>query len=141
MSDTDSQSVDPFDPATLRLPEDYLGGNGENQLKTTKVRRYGNRPRYRKCVLPLTLLDAMIEHRANWVVLAVVMALHELWFTHPNHNNPVRFTTYNLRRFGLSRQQKWRGLSFLEKIGQVSIKRMGRGKNPRVTLNWEPLAK
>jgi hypothetical protein len=83
----------------------------------------------------------MIEHRANWIVLAVVMALHELWFTHPNHNNPVRFTTYNLRRFGLSRQQKWCGLSFLEKTGQVSIQRMGPGKNPFVTLNWEPLAK
>ena len=143
MSNTDpqSKSVDPFAPANLRLPEDCLAGNGDKQPKTTKVRRYGNRPRYQKCVLPLTLLDAMVEHRANWIALALVMALHELWFTHPKHNNPVHFTTYNLRRFGLSRQQKWRGLSFLENIGQVSIERMGPGKNPMVTLNWEPIAK
>ena len=141
MSNPETQSLDLFNPVNLRLPEAYRVGNGEIQTRTTKVRRYGNRPRYRKCVLPITLLDAMIEHRANWIVLAVVMALHELWFTHPNHNNPVHFTTYNLRRFGLSRQQKWRGLSFLEKIGQVSIQRMGPGKNPLVTLNWEPVAK
>jgi hypothetical protein len=55
--------------------------------------------------------------------------------------NPVHFTTYNLRRFGLSRDQKWRALRFLEKIGQISITRMGAGKNPMVTLNWVPLAK
>ena len=73
------------------------------------------------------------------IVLATVLALHELWFTQPNHNNPVRFTTYNLRRFGLSRDQKWRALRFLEKIGQISIERMGTGKNPIVTLNSEPV--
>jgi hypothetical protein len=130
------KSEDQFDPANLRLPDDFLAGKGN-----PKVRRYANRPRYTRCVLPLTLLDAMIDHRANWIAFAVVVALHELWFTHPNHNNPVHFTTYNLRRFGLSRQQKWRALVFLERIGQVSIKRIGRGKNPMVTLNWEPLAK
>jgi hypothetical protein len=135
-------SIDPFDPANFRLPEEYLArSNGDGKSKLTKVRRYGNRPRYQKCVLPLTLLDAMVEHRAHWTVLAAVLALHELWFTHPNHNNPVPFTTCNLRRFGLSRDQKWRALRFLEKIGQVSIKRMGSGKNPFVTLNWEEVRK
>jgi hypothetical protein len=132
------KSADPFDPTNLRIPGELLVGNGAP--KSAKVRRYGNRPKYQRCVLPLTLLDAMIEYRANWIVLAVVVALHELWFTHPNHKNPVHFTTYNLRRFGLARYQKWRGLLFLEKIGQISIQRMGPGKNPMVTLNWEPLA-
>ena len=135
-----NKSSDPFDPANLPFPKDLLAASGEKQPKT-KVHRYGNRPRYDRCVLPLKLLDAMIEHHANWTVLAMVVALHELWFTHPHHNNPVHFTTYNLRRFGLSRDQKWRALCFLEKIGQISITRMGAGKNPMVTLNWEPLAK
>jgi hypothetical protein len=30
---------------------------------------------------------------------------------------------------------------FAGKDRQVSIKRMGAGKNPLVTLNWEPVAK
>jgi hypothetical protein len=138
-----NKSDDPFDPANLRLPEDFLAGrpNGNKQSKRTEVRRYGKRPRYDCCVLPLKLLHAMIEHHANWTVLATVVALHELWFTHPNHNNPVHFTTYNLRRFGLSRYQKYRALDFLEKIGQVSVKQMGSGKNPMVTLNWEAVRK
>jgi hypothetical protein len=130
------KSGDQFDPANLRLPEDFLAENGKR-----KVRRYHNRSRYDRCVLPLTLLDAMVDHHAHWTVLAAVVALHELWFTNPNHNNPVRFTTYNLRRFGLSRHQKWRALWFLEKIGQVSVKRMGTGKNPMVTLKWEAVRK
>ena len=133
---SEPKSEDQFDAANLRLPEDFLAGNGKR-----KVRRYHNRPRYDRCVLPLTLLDAMVDHRANWTVLAVVVALHELWFTNPNHNNPVRFTTYNLRRFGLSRYQKYRALDFLEKIGQVSVKQMGSGKNPMVTLKWEAVRK
>jgi len=70
----------------------------------------------------------------------VVVALHELWFTHPNHNNPVHFTTYNLRRFGLSRHQKYRALDFLETIGQVAVERRS-GKNPMVTLQWEAVRK
>jgi len=135
------KSEDAFDPANLRLPEDFLAGNGKKKSKQTKVHRYHNRPRYNRCVLPLTLLDAMVDHRAHWTVLAVVLALHELWFTSPNHNNPVHFTTYNLRRFGLSRHQKWRALWFLENVGQVSVKRMGTGKNPLVTLNWEEVRK
>jgi hypothetical protein len=133
-----NKSLDPFDPANLPFPKDFLAGSGEKQAKT-KVHRYGNRPRYDRCVLPLKLLDAMIEHHANWTALAAVGALHELWFTHPHHNNPVHFTTYNLRRFGLSRDQKWRALSLLEKIGQISITRMGAGKCGSVALNYEEL--
>jgi hypothetical protein len=140
---TRGHSTDPFDPANFVFAKEYFetgraAGNGNT---TARVRQHGSRPKYQKCVFPLTLLDALIEHRANWTVLATVVALHELWFTHPNHNNPVHFTTYNLRRFGLSRQQKWRALRFLESIGQISIQRMGPGKNPMVTLNWERVAK
>jgi hypothetical protein len=137
---SEPKSADPFDPANLRLPEDFLAGDENKKSKRTKVRRYHNRPRYNCCVFPLTLLDAMIEHRARWTVLAVVVALHELWFTHPNHNNPVHFTTYNLRRFGLSRHQKYRALDFLETIGQVAVERRS-GKNPMVTLQWEAVRK
>jgi hypothetical protein len=137
-----NDSADQFDPANFRLPEDYVPGclNVEEQSRQAGVRRYGKRPRFQFCQFPVSVLDALIEHRANWTVLAVLTALHELWFTHPNHHNPVELTSYNLRRFGLSRWQKWDALRVLEKAGQITIERKDR-KNPQVTLNWLPLVK
>ena len=138
-----NKSADPFDPANLRLPEAFLAGrrNGDKPFKRTEVRRYGKRPGFKFCQFPVSVLDAIIEQRGNWSVLAVLVALHELWFTHPNHHNPVEFTSYTLRRFGISRQQKWKALWVLEKSGQITVVRRGSGKNPHVALNWLPFAK
>ena len=137
-----TEAFDPFDPDNLRLPEEMRRqAQSADQRKTTGVSRYGKRPRFKFCQFPVAVLDALIGQRANWTAWAVLVALHELWFTHPNHHNPVHFTSYNLRRFGISRWQKWRALTVLEKSVQITVERMGEGKNPLVTLNWLPLAK
>jgi hypothetical protein len=138
-------NTDPFDPANLTLPEDFFDARqsgdriGDREAKATEVRRYGKRPGFQFCQFPVSVLDALIAQRANWTAFAVLAALYELWFTNPNHHNPVELTSYNLRRFGLSRQQKWRALWVLEKSKQITVERMGNGKNPLVTLNWLPL--
>jgi hypothetical protein len=66
------------------------------------------------------------------------MVLYEEWFAHPNHYNPVTLTSYALRRFNISRHQKSRALSVLEKSDVIYVYREKR-KNPLVTLTWLPL--
>jgi hypothetical protein len=142
MSETDAKSefTHPFDPARFRLSEEYLVSHfdGEKKSEAAEARRHSNRPGFKFCQFPVLVLNALITQKANWTAFAVLMALYELWFTHPNHYNPVELTSRKLRRFGLSKGQKYRGLKSLEKSGQISVERRAR-KNPLVTLNWLPL--
>jgi hypothetical protein len=136
-TDTKSESTHPFDPTRFRLPEDYLASRFDGEKKS-EVRRHGNRPGFKFCQFPVSVLNALIMQKANWTAFAVLVTLHELWFTHPNHYNPVELTSRKLCRFGLSKGQKYRGLKSLEKSGQISVERRAR-RNPLVTLNWLPL--
>src|SRR5262249_7099498 len=103
--------------------------------EAAEVRRHCSRPGFKFCQFPVSVLNALITQRANWTAFAVLVALHELWFTHPNHYNPVELASRKLLRLGLSKGQKYRGLKSLEKSGQISVERRAR-KNPLVTLNW-----
>jgi len=142
MSETEAKSefTHPFDPTRFRLPEDYLASRFDREKKSesAEVRRHGNRPGFKFCQFPVSVLNALIMQKVNWTAFAVLVALYELWFTHPNHYNPVELTSRKLRQFGLSKGQKYRGLKSLVKSGQISVERRTR-KNPLVTLNWLPL--
>jgi hypothetical protein len=83
------------------------------------------------------ILEATLTNRMT--VLAVLATLYELWFTRFNQN-PVRLTSYSLRKYGISRHQKIRVLKLLERSGQIAVER-SRGENPLVTLKWLPLQK
>jgi hypothetical protein len=139
---TQNDAFDPFDPINWRMSDEQLRDwqnnrwNGKAISSPGKVERYGKHPKFTFYQLPVAVLDALIEQHAGWRELAVLCALYEIWFVHPNHHNPVQLSSYTLRRFGISRWQKWKALQVLEKTKQIRVERMGKGKNPKVTLNW-----
>jgi hypothetical protein len=124
------------------MPSDFWTGRDGDKQQT--VRRYKKQAwvKWYKC--EATVLDrafATTKARRNaWSVVAVLMALYELWFTDLDKRNPVTLTSYNLQRFGLWRKQKYRALQILEQAGLISVERIPR-KNPLVTMNWLPLRK
>jgi hypothetical protein len=136
------ENPDPFDPANLQMPADFCTGRDGD--KNQAVRRYKKQVwvKWYKC--EATVLDrafATTRARRNaWSLVAVLMALYELWFTDLDKRNPVKLTSYNLQRFGLSRNQKHRALQILEKAGLISVDRKPR-KNPLVTMTWLPVRK
>jgi hypothetical protein len=136
------QTGDPLDLAKLTMPADFWTGHSPDKPQT--VRRYKKQAwvKWYKC--EATVLDRAFAttgaRRNAWSVVAVLMALYELWFTDPDKRNPVSLTSYNLQRFALSREQKYRALQILEGAQLISVNRT-KGKNPRVTLTWLPLRK
>jgi hypothetical protein len=136
------ESNDPFDPANLQMSADFRAGrNGD---KSQPVRRYKKQNWVKWYRLDATVLDRAFSttgaRRNAWCILAVLMALYELWFTDFDHRNPVALTSYNLRRFGLRRKQKYRALQILEEAKLISVDQTN-GKNPVVTMTWLPLRK
>jgi hypothetical protein len=89
--------------------------------------------------VPNVVWEALFNGNASSSAWKLVLALQELWFRHPNHYNPVRFTTTHAQSFGFSRFQKYRALSELERLGQITVHSAGNGKNPWVTLRWQDL--
>jgi hypothetical protein len=71
--------------------------------------------------------------------LLVLLALYKAWFA-SFQTNPVKLTTYSLRTFGVTRDQKRRALQLLETTGHITVFREAR-KNPQVALNWLPRSK
>ena len=143
-----SNSLDPHD--FVLSPEELAGDNQESAQTREKTRGKPDEPHerikwYRFPPWVLNNVLAAGDSPNNYhAVLAVLMALFELWYTgghrgNPNPN-PVKLTSaYVKRRFGLSRWQKRQALVLLEKAGVVIVEYQGRGQNPWVTLKWELL--
>jgi hypothetical protein len=140
------ESLDPFDPANLRVPDSLLPQPKKSRQSDDNGERCGIR-RHPKAIdfqfyqFPVPVLDEILEATLTnrMTVLAVLATLYELWFTRFNQN-PVRLTSYSLRKYGISRHQKIRVLKLLERSGQIAVER-SRGENPLVTLKWLPLQK
>lgn len=143
---------DPTDLSDLQISDEnlkrYLTGNTtlsetqvstENGNKVSPVRRYKKQGKVKWYRLEASVLDqafATADARRNaWSILAILMALFELWYTDSNHRNPVALTSYNLQRFGLTRWQKYRALQILEGAKVIIVDRTA-GKNPLITLTW-----
>jgi hypothetical protein len=86
---------------------------------------------------PVTLFEALIEQKAGWAVWTVAGILLEKHFKDINHSNPVRLTSADLQRFGISRYHKYQSLIILAKTNLFRIERCEK-KNPSVLLCWEP---
>jgi hypothetical protein len=129
--------------AEFRLPEDFLKARLPNgPRKETKDFEWIKN--YRFPPSALNAIYAVSDNRTRLrPVLAVLMALFELWYTSGRwdrrYRNPVKLTSAYLKRFGVSRGQKLRALKLFEKAGIISVQYRGRGQNPWVTLKWEPL--
>jgi hypothetical protein len=87
---------------------------------------------------PAVVLEKIIltTHNAE---LAVLAQLYETWFINFK-KNPIKLTSTSLKRYGISKDQKWRALQSLEKSGQITVERRTK-KNPLITLNWQALKK
>jgi hypothetical protein len=123
---------DTFNLENYKLSED-------NTSAPTAVRRYKRQERVRFYQFSTEVMDKLFT-ATRCPALAVLLALEDLWFTDFDHRNPIKLTSYNLQRFGLSRGQKYRALKALETAKLISVDRIN-GKNPVVMLLWRPPAK
>jgi hypothetical protein len=78
----------------------------------------------------------LCEQHNNYAPLRILSVLHKLWFEDFGRN-PVRLTSYKLRKLGISRWRKYRALKLLEEGGYIFVERVN-GDNPFVTLKWFP---
>jgi hypothetical protein len=130
---------EPYDPLALenqRLSPEEVAVFQQNAVRP--VSRYGKQPKIQFMKIPIPLSESLEQLKADWTVYAIFRILYMEWYSDPNHYNPVPLTSCALRRVGISRWQKYRALSILEKTGLISVFRE-KSKNPQVLLNWLPL--
>jgi hypothetical protein len=137
----------PEDLSELQMPIEWMArpnGSRNGKKPATAVRRYKKHGRIRYYALDANVFDrafATPEAKHNaWCVLAILVALYELWYLDIARRNPVKLTSENLRRFGLTRKQKYQGLKILEGAKLILVDRTPR-RNPMVTLMWKPVIK
>jgi hypothetical protein len=84
--------------------------------------------------LPKAVVDALV--RVNYApAWAVAAAVYKGWFEDFKKRNPVKLTSALLAEFRVSKNQKSKGLKFLEQSDLFLVERY-RGHNPLVTMKW-----
>ena len=139
-----NETKDAFDPDNLRIdPEDFVKtAQAEPEINGRAVRRTLDEKNFKFYQFPVWVFDQILEKNAdfNRADLAVLLALHRLWFK--NHmrvpHNPVKLTAESMRKYGVSRWQKYRALEKLEKACVIRVEDRT-GKNPMITLLWRPI--
>jgi hypothetical protein len=111
--------------------------NGAPPAQKTRVCAPQHRRGAYFCQLPEKVTKTLIEQEAGRTAWVMVVLLQWLWYKHPNHYNPVYLTNPAAASVRLSKDQKWRALQELEKIGLVAVFREKR-KTPIVELEWQP---
>jgi hypothetical protein len=83
---------------------------------------------------PKAVVDALIQvnYMPAWVLAA---AVYKGWFEDFKHRNPVKLTSARLAGFRISKDQKTKGLKFLERTGLFLVERPP-GRNPLVMMKW-----
>jgi hypothetical protein len=115
--------TDPPDPALLdaRL--------NDAAVKVELSARRGKRNRHYMPALSEIIFCRLVRlPRRAWAVYLVLLLRCRL-----NRNQTVMLTSRYLSRFGLSRNDKSRGLSDLERAGLILVERRSR-RNPTITL-------
>jgi hypothetical protein len=83
---------------------------------------------------PKAVVDALI--RMNYApAWALAAAVYKGWYDDFKKRNPVKLTSARLTEFRVSKDQKSKGLKFLEQSELFLVKRF-RGHNPLVTMKW-----
>jgi hypothetical protein len=140
-TNSNSDTSDPFsNPELLRIPEEQMVKirEGQRRAEEAKSRKLPPFPRakgFRFYLLPTRVLEDIALYCGDTALL-VLLVLIRLWFNNHCHN-PVKLTSKALAKFDLTRNQKLRALKVLEETGHISVER-SRGKNPQITLNWQP---
>jgi hypothetical protein len=73
------------------------------------------------------------NYSTAWPLVAAIL---ETYYDDYEKKNPVKLTSKKLKKYGISKDQKARGLKVLEGIDQFSIERFPR-QNPLISLKWE----
>ena len=83
---------------------------------------------------PKTVVDALIQvkYAPAWALAA---AVYKGWYEDFKKRNPVKLTSALLAEFRVSKNQKSKGLKFLEQSDLFLVERY-RGHNPLVTMKW-----
>jgi hypothetical protein len=122
---------------TLRPEEFRLS---QEQMATTKEQPTAKQiPRKSKKEIqfyqfPKTVVDALIQ--ANYApAWALAAAIYKGWYKDFKKRNPVKLTSALLAEFRISKNQKSKGLKFLEQSDLFLVERF-RGHNPLVTMKW-----
>jgi hypothetical protein len=118
------------DIARIRLERERKQPPTQNELH-----RWPEAKGFKFHKVPRGLLEDIAE-RTNCIPLIILCVLSRLWFKNSCHN-PVTLTSRILKELGISRHQKRRALKFLEETGHIIVKRC-HGKNPKITLKWQP---
>jgi len=83
---------------------------------------------------PKAVVDALIQ--ANYApAWALAAAIYKGWYKDFKKRNPVKLTSALLAEFRISKNQKAKGLKFLEQSDLFLVERF-RGHNPLVTMKW-----
>ena len=83
---------------------------------------------------PKAVVDALIQ--ANYApAWALAAAIYKGWYKDFKKRNPVKLTSALLAEFRISKNQKSKGLKFLEQSDLFLVERF-RGRNPSVTMKW-----
>ena len=83
---------------------------------------------------PKAVVDALIQ--ANYApAWALAAAIYKGWYKDFKKHNPVKLTSALLAEFRISKNQKSKGLKFLEQSDLFLVERF-RGHNPLVTMKW-----
>jgi hypothetical protein len=83
---------------------------------------------------PKAVVDALI--RVNYApAWALAAAVYKGWYEDFKKRNPVKLTSALLAEFRISKNQKSKGLKFLEQSDLFLVERF-HGHNPLVTMKW-----
>jgi hypothetical protein len=126
---------DPFHPDNFRLNRDEVRPvhhkNGAGKTKPAR-KRHREIEFYK---FPQAVVDGIRKAKYPPAMLLVAAVL-ETYYDDYEKRNPVRLTSKKLKGYGISRNQKMRGLKVLEGTDQFSIERSPR-QNPLIFLKWE----
>jgi len=118
---------DDFDVEKLRLrPEDIAAYVGKAGAAAPRARRQDQ-----FVIVPIAWADQLKAARYTSTYRLALDLLHQHW---KNGGQTIALTNVvSLKNAGVSRGQKWRALSELERLKLVAVERRPR-KSPRVTL-------
>jgi hypothetical protein len=121
-----------FRPDQFRLSPEEMAAMKEPPTKLPSSRKSKREIEFYQ--FPKAVVDALI--RVNYApAWALAAAVYKGWYKDFKKRNPVKLTSALLAEFRISKNQKSKGLKFLEQSDVFLVERF-RGHNPLVTMKW-----
>ena len=121
-----------FSPDQFRLSPEEIAARKEPPTKLLSSRKSKRGIEFYQ--FPKAVVDELI--RVNYApAWALAAAVYKGWYEDFKKHNPVKVTSALLAEFRVSKNQKSKGLKFLEQSDLFLVERF-RGHNPLVTMKW-----